>query len=387
MTVLSRGTALGGARETGGQGVYLAPTFSIPWTAAEYDDQTDPNRDESVRANDAVVQAVVPGPKQSGWSITTNIYGDIIGNWFVAMGLFDTVSVGVSTTFATGGSSAGATSISSTASVPSGSVIKAGSGSAVEYATTGSPSGSGPYTIPVTGQAGGGLLYAHSAGDPIVAQTTHTFKQGRSFSTIWPSYSFTTMDGVDILGWTGCVASEMSLKIDPKNLTSTDIKLIGQPSATQSSFSYAASAAQPIAGWTWTVSNAGASSTRGLTMDFAFKRATEAIHSSTGSQAPREVFAGALELDGTYKAIFENDTDFALFRNYTQTPTVHTLTKPLYLGGESLAITMSQSGYLTSKVSNTQTYQQLDMSLTAINNATDTGLSGVVLRNFVVAAY
>ena len=388
MTVLSRLTALGGARETGGQGTYLAPTFSIPWTAAEYEDATDPLRDESVRANDSVVQAVVAGPKQANWSITCSNYLDILGNWFVAMGLFDTVTPGVSTTFATGGSLAGATSISSTATIPSGSVVKVGSGSAVEYATTGSPSGGGPYSIPVTGLgAGGGLIYAHSSGDPIVSQTTHTFKQNRTFSTVWPSFSFTTQDGVDTLGWSGCVASELGLKIDPKALTSSDIKFTGQPSATQSTFSYAASAMQPTAGWGWTVTNASGVSTRGLTGDFTLKRSDEAIHASTGSQAPREVFAGALECDLAYKAIFENDTDINLFRSYIQTPTVHTVTKPLASGGESLVLTMSVSAYTTSKVVNSGSYLTLDQAVVGVNNSTDSGVTSVKLLNFVSASY
>lgn len=385
--VLSRGTALGCAREGSGQGTYAVPTFSVPWNSAEYIDVTDPLRDESHRANDSVVQAVVAGPQQNEWSISTNIYGDILGNWFVAMGLFDTVTAGVSTTFASG-SSAAATSISSTATIPSGSTIKVGSGSAVEYAVTGSPSGSGPYTIPVTGLGtGNGLLYAHSSGDPIVSQTTHTFKQNRSSSTVWPSYSFTTNDGVEVRGWAGCVATELGIKIDPKGLTGLDLKFLGQPSAVQSTFAYAASAAQPIPGWAWTVTNAGGASTRGLTFDMTLKRAGDPIHASTGAQAPREVFADALESDGTYKAIFENTTDLNLFRSYSQTATVHTLTKPLGVGGETLVLTMSQSAYTTGKVGNTGPYLVLDQALTGVNNASDGGVASIVLKNYVTTTY
>ena len=132
MTVLSRLTQLGGAKESV-EGTYVAPTWSVPWNSAEYQDMTDPLRDESVRANDSVVQGIQAGPQQTDWSITTNHYADWLGNWLVAMGLFDTVTAGVSTTFASG-SSAAATSISSTATIPSGSVIKVGSGSSIKLA-------------------------------------------------------------------------------------------------------------------------------------------------------------------------------------------------------------------------------------------------------------
>ncbi len=391
MTYLSRLTQLGGAKETT-QGTYVVPTFSIPWNSAEYVDVTEPLRDESVRANDSVVQGIQAGPKMTNWAIGINNYADILGHFLVAMGLFDTVSAGVSTTLASN-SAANAATLSLTASVPNNSILKItdAAGANLEYVKVGTVTGAGPYSAPITtggGTGGNTTLYAHTAaGGSVVSQSTHTFKQNRTFSTVWPSYSFTTSDGVDILGWAGCVAQELAFKIDPKGLVAADIKYTGWPSATQPSFSYAASTVQPVPGWAWSVTNAGATSTRGLTMDWTLKRTGEAIHASTGLQAPREVFAGALESDGAYKAIFENDTDRNLFLNYTQTPTVHTLTQPVLIGGAILTVTMSVSGYTTAKVANTQPYLQLDLSLTGIQNATDGGVSAVTLTNYSSSAF
>lgn len=385
MTYLSRLTKLGMAKESA-QGTYVAPTVSVPWnTGTKYVDVTDPLRDESVRANDAVLQGITAGPQQDEWQVDVNAYADIIGHFFVAMGLFDTTTPGVSTTLSAG-TSAGATSITTAASIPVGSTVRIVSTAGTDYFISGTPSGAGPYTIPVTTPSGG-LTYAHLMSDPVVSTTLHTFKQNRTFSTTWPSYSFTTDDGVDQLGWTGCVANEIALKIDPKGFATLSTKYIGQPSTAESTFSYAASAVQSVPGWAWTVTNAGGSSTRGLTMDITMKRAGEAIHSSNGQQAPREVFAGALEADGAYKVIFENDTDANLFRKYTQTVTTHTLSHPLSLGGEVITITMSKSGYTTFEVDNAQPYLQAQMNLSGINNATDTGVAAVTIANYQTAAY
>lgn len=383
--VLSRLTKLGMAKEVT-NGTYLVPTVSVPWNAAKYVDITDPLRDESVRANDAVLQALQPGAKNTTWELDINSYADFIGHLFVGMGLFDTISGGVSTTLSSA-TTAGATSISVAVTIPQGSIVTVGTGAAVEYVTTGTPSGSGPFVIPVAGGTGAGLISAHGSGDPVVGQTTHTFKQNRTFSTVWPSYSFTTNDGVDILGWAGCVMSELAVKIDPKGLITLSPKYAGMPSGTQADFMYGASAVQPAPGWAWTVTNAGAASTRGLTMDITFKRAQELIHGSTGQQGPREVFAGALEIDGAYKAIFESDADINLFRNYTQTPTTHTMSQPVSFGGASLAVTMSQSGYTTGDVVNSGPYLQLDQNVSGIANATDGGVTSVVVKNFVSSAF
>jgi Phage tail tube protein len=261
----------------------------------------------------------------------------------------------------------------------------------------GTISGTGPYTAPITvggGTGGNSTLFAHTAaGGSVVSQSTHAFKQNRSFSTTWPSYSFTTNDGTEQRGWAGCVMSEMAVKIDPKGLIKVSPKFTGWTSSTQSDFVYAASTASPLPGWDWTVTNGGASSTRGLTMDLTLKRATEAIHASAGVRGPREVFAGALECDGTYKCIFENESDINLFRTYIQEPTVHTLSQPIVqFGGSTLTLTMSVSGYVTAKVSNSQTYLQLDTTMAGVANTTDGGGTGVgviqaSLTNYQSAAY
>ena len=52
-------------------------------------------------------------------------------------------------------------------------------------------------------------------------------------------------------------------------------------------------------GWQWAMTNGGASSTRGISMDLTLKRATEALHLSNGQQAPREIFAGPMEAEGS----------------------------------------------------------------------------------------
>ena len=99
------------------------------------------------------------------------------------------------------------------------------------------------------------------------------------------------------------------------------------------------------------------------------------------------MFPGALEIDGTYKAIFENSTDMNLYIAATQLPTVHTLTQPVTSGGAVLAITMTQSGYTMGKREVTTPYVQADFSLSGIMNATDTGVAQVSLSNFQSTTY
>lgn len=383
MTYLSRLAKLGIAKESTAN-TYTVPTTSVPFTKAQYEDVTDPLRDESVRSNDAVLQGLYGGPQRSTWDIETSLYPDLAGHFLRAMIGPDTVTAATSTTLSAD-STVGATTISVAASIPAATVIMIDTSTNVEYGKVTNVAGVGPYTLTLDSP----LTIAHTSGATVATQTTHTFTQNRTAATVWPTYSITVDDLTNVRGFPGCVMSDLQIKIDPKGIVTFNPKYLGFPSSPQSTFTSAYTSIQPFLGWQWTMSNGGASSTRGLTFDITLKRATEDIHSSDGVQSPREVFAGAMEADGTYKAIYEDNNDLNLFLDYTQTATTATLTQPVAatLPGMTLAVTMSKSGYHKGAIDLGQTYVQADFDLSGIYNATDTGIAQVVLTNFTSTAY
>jgi hypothetical protein len=375
MTFLARTSFLGFAREST-NGTPVTPTTAFPFTKAQYETTFTPLRDESVRGNDAVLQGLYQGPADGTWDIETHFYPDLTGFWLRTLGP-DTVTGGLSTTL-TSSPSAGATAFTVAVATTTGQIIQIGTGATQEWATV---------TVGGTSTTIGapGLLYAHTSSEPVVAQYTHTFAQ--STTTRPPSFTFTVFDNIDYRAWPGAMATELGIKIDPAGTVTFNPKFVSFPEQTASSFTDTFTSIQPFLGWEWTVTNAGGTSTRGLTMDLTFKRDGMGIHSSNGLQAPRETFVGALVLDGSYKAIYENLTDYNLFLNYTQTPTVHTLTKPVSKGGESLALTMSQSGYSKGARDLSQTYVQATFDVSAIANTTDGGIAKAVLKNYISAQY
>lgn len=386
MTYLSRLSTIGLAPETT-QGTYVAPTVSVPFTKGQYVDDITQIRDESMRGNDVVLQGVYQGTVHSAFDLETHFYPDITGHWLRGMIGPDTVVPGVSTTLSSS-SSAGATSLSVAASIAANSYIVIDTAANLEYAKVTAVSGAGPYTLTVTGAgASGGLLYAHSSAVAVVSQTKHTFKQNRTFATVWPTYSWTVTDGVETRGFPGCVMADLQIKIDPKGTVTIAPKFLGWPGAVQSTWTYAASKVAPLLGWQWQMTNAGGSSNRGLTYDLNLKRATEPIHASMAQQGPREVFAGALDVGGTYKAIYDSQTDLNLYLNATQSPTTATITQPIAAGAASLVLTMSQSAYTKGAVELGGQYIQAGFDIGGINNTTDSGAVQAVLMNFQSTSY
>jgi hypothetical protein len=387
VTLLGRLAYVGLAKETT-QGTWVTPSYYLACTKLDFGIHYDQLKDESYRNNDSALQGLYQGAGASEVDLEFNAYPDAIGYILRIIGP-DTVTPGVSTTLSSS-STAGATTISTAASIPAGSTIMIDAGSKVEYATTGTPTGAGPYTIPISTPAGG-LTNAHNSAVAVVSQTTHTFKQ--SVTAAKPTYSLTESNVLEAWGYTGCMLSDVSIKVDPKGIVTCGAKYTGWiPTIQAGPFTPAFAQPAPLLGWQFAMTNAGSTSTRGLSYDLSLKRPIEAIHASNGSQQPREVFSGVLDADITYKAIYENDTDYNLYLQALQNnPTSMSLVQPVGAGvdaaGSSLTITTTQGGWSKGKPDVSGTYVQADFEINGVYNATDSGSVQAVLKNFVSTAY
>jgi hypothetical protein len=387
VTLLGKLAWVGMAKEST-QGTWVTPSYYLPCTKLDFEINYDQLKDESYRNNDSALQGLYQGAGDSSVDLEYSAYPDAIGYALRIIGP-DTVSAGVSTTLSSS-TVAGATSISVAASIAANSTIMIDTGSKVEYAVTGTPTGAGPYTIPITSPAAG-LTFAHTSAVAVVSQTTHTFKQSATVAK--PTYSLTQSNVFEAWGYAGQMLSDVTLKVDPKGICTVGAKYMGWiPQVQAGPFTPSFSEPPPLLGWQFAMTNAGASSTRGLSYDIALKRPVEAIHASNGTQQPREVFSGVLDADITYKAIYENDTDYNLYLQALQgNPTSMTLTQPVGAGvdagGASLTITTTQGGWSKGKVDASGTYVTADFDVNGIYNATDSGSVQAVLKNFVSAAY
>lgn len=379
------------------QGAYLAPTFFLPNIKADAEDLYVPLRDESYRNNDTGLQGLYQGPGDSTFDFDLHSYPDALPYLLRAIIGPDTVTAGTSTTLSSN-TLVNANSIPLTASVPSNSIVRIqdSGGANTEYVQVGTVTGAGPYTAPITvggGTGGNTTQYAHTAsGSSVVSQSTHSFKQNPTAaqtSWSWTKYDVATNTfGSHSRGFPGCKLTELALKIDPKATLTASAKFIGWLSAEVTDpVSPTFSSVQPMLGWQWSMTNAGGSSTRGLTYDITLKRPTEAIHSSDGVQQPRETFQGVFDVTGTYKAIFENDTDLNLYLQYSQLPATATLTQPVTSGGSVVTLTSSKSGWNKGKVDNSGIYMTNEFTIDGIYNATDGGAFSATVTNFVSTAY
>lgn len=385
MTQLSKLAILGLAKETTA-GTYVAPTTYLPFMKADFEDMYTAIKDESFRGNDTSLQGLYQGVVQADWSIDLMAYPDVTGHFLRGIIGPDTVSVGVSTTLSAS-TSVNATTISTAASIPALSYIQIDTAGLSEYAQVTAVTGSGPYSLTVTTVAGSavGLTKAHSSAATVKAATLHTFKQ-----SVVPSdkatYSLTVYDTVQTRSYSGFAFGGVDIKIDPKNAVQLSTKGTSFPAVTASPMTATYTAYPPALGWQWLMNQVGVASTRGLSLDLKLARKLDVIHSSDGTIGPREIFQGEFDADGSYKAIFENTTDLALFENYTQGASVATLQQPVSAGGSALTFTMSKAGVYKGK-RNFGEYVEIDFDLSGIYNSTDLGAMTATLTNWQTTAY
>jgi hypothetical protein len=384
VTYLSRTAKLGIAAETT-DSVYVTPAFTIPFEhGTSFRDHIIQLHDNTIRGSDVCEQDIQQGPYWSDWRITTLGYPDWAGWLLRAMIGPDQYTPGAVTTFAAP-AAPGATTITLTAAPPAGSVLMLGTGTSLEYTRCGTPAGTGPYTVPVTG-----LLSAHAAGDPARSQASHVFRQNRVFGVPWPSYSLTSDDGTECLGWPGCILGSVTVKVTDTGWMTLASTWNGFPPAGTATFTEAETSAQPPAGWSWQVTTAGAVSTRGKSLDLTLYRTLDTVTTLDSYQAPYGIFAGPMCTKGRYTAIFDSTSDLNLYRQGIQDPAVWTFTQPAQLGGSVLSLTLSRSGWTDGTVSLEEPYVTAGFSLAGIANTTDSPASGVTqasLSNFTQAAY
>jgi hypothetical protein len=383
VSVLSRTAKLGIAAESV-PGVYELPTFPVIFSSgAKYKQVITPLRDIALRGSDSELQDLLQGPAWSEWVIPSGLYPDLIGFWLASVIGPDDCTPGITTTL-TAAASAGAEAVSLAAEPAAGAVLMLGSGAALEYAQAGTPTGSGPYTVPLTTP----LRFAHPDGDTAVSQSQHVFTQnseGPTFS--WPRWSLTMDDGTGPLGWPGTVVSSLAVKIGSDGMAKLTASASGFPPAAVETFAWEGTSAQPAYGWAWAVTTGGGASTRGQQMDLTLHRDLGICPVIANSQQPLGIWPGPLQADGTYTAIFENTDDFDNFWGNTQDPVVHSLVQPVLAGGCSVTLTMPRSGWLTGEPITTGNYLSATYSLAGIAQPAGGAAFTATLLNYVQDAY
>lgn len=393
---------IGGGVETT-PGTAAAPAWWMPVTKFEWNDKPTWLKDmagRGVMGNDAF--AIIQGVKIGELTIEGPVYCDTFGYWLG--NLFGDVTTTGTATTPTGtlaaSSVVGATSVSSSVSIPASTLIQIGSGNGAEIVTTsGAPTGTGPYTIPVPA-----LTKPHAGPTPgpadaitaIINPNQHAFSlmnsgggRGQGTASAQPStLTITQYYGPAATSggrqFVNVVFSEVSVKWNAETelltYTAKAVCWASQIPASVPSATY--TTAIPIASWRGVLGLAGPASggtqvVTAETGEYTFKRDAKPYFTAQGSQNPYAIPRGGLTVEWKNSFVAADESPLLYMENNTQPQHQFILTNGLS-GANALGfqVDMQQAAFTEAKPNYGKEVIGFDCTGGTVYNTTNAGYTG-----------
>ena len=125
--------------------------------------------------------------------------------------------------------------------------------------------------------------------------------------------------------------------------------------------------------WTGTVSIGGSSVAYTQNGTLTLTRKIDPIFGISNTQAPYQVFVGALNVTGKLTFVMEDDTQLTNFLSNTQPALVFTFAQGSGATATSISFTVTKGAYTTGAIERTADHVQVTVDITAIANTTDAG--------------
>jgi hypothetical protein len=337
--------------------------------------------------------AKIAGTKTAEVELGGPAYGDGLG-YFMRNILGDLSTTGTST--GTGGTTlsvpavVGAATISTAATIPAGTTVQIGSGATAECFVTGTPTGSGPYTIPLSTPAGG-LVYAHAASQPVqpvIAPFTQAHSLLNSGGGQPVSHTITHFLGPTATSgarqYPGFCLSELGLKWNAESeLLTWSGKGTSWPSVPLGAAPVAApSLVLPVASWRMVVGIGGPAT--GVTLintitdgEVTIKRELSPYYTVTGTQNPYIIQRGGLSVEGKLNFIAADESPLLWMLNNTQ-PQLQLYLDNGLTGANRLVfqVDCQIAAFTESEADGTKSAVEYGNSFQALFNTTNAGGSG-----------
>ncbi|MFC8676673.1 hypothetical protein ACFUEN_28810 [Streptomyces griseorubiginosus] len=285
---------------------------------------------------------------------------------------------------------AGATSISTVATIPNGTIVQIGTGATAEVFTTGTPTGSGPFTIPLTSPTGG-LVYAHASAQavqPVTGPYTYAWALLNSGTGQPISHTLTHMLGPTATSgarqYPGAVFSEMGFKWNSESdLFTFDAKATSWPSVALGAAPVANPGnIAPIASWRMAVGIGGPASGGTLIAtvtdgEISMKREINPYFTGNGSQTPYIIQRAGLTVEGKLNFVAADESPLLYMLNNSQPQLQLLISNGLAgLNAGSVQFDFAKVAFVEAEPDGSKTAVEYSNSFKAVLNTTNAGGSG-----------
>lgn len=233
----------------------------------------------------------------------------------------------------------------------------------------------------------GGDVFADTIGYPLAgvlgdlvttgasAPFTHTMAVKNSTDGQATSYTLTDFNSFNARRFAGCQFGKFDLKFSADGLLEYTATAQGYASATGATPTPSFSAITPSPVWYGTTTIAGSLTTKLSEGSLSISRELTPIFTVDGSQAPYQIFQGAVSVEGSLKLIMEDDTDLTRYLTNTQPSLVLNWTQGTGAALTQVQFTMTKCAFTVAKVDRSKDYVEIDVNYKGVANTTDVGAS------------
>ncbi|WP_329140882.1 phage tail tube protein [Streptomyces sp. NBC_00670] len=337
--------------------------------------------------------AQIPGTQTAELDLSGPVFLDGLG-YILRNIMGDLAVTGTSTgsggTTLSASAAAGDTSISTAVSIPSGTLVQIGSGATAEVVTTGTPSGSGPYTIPLTAPVDG-LAYGHASSEtvqPVTGPYTYAWSLLNSGNGQPLSHTLTHFLGptasTGARQYPGACFSEVGFKWNAESdLFTWDAKATSYPSVIAGAAPVSnPGTTAPMASWRMSVGIGGPASGGTLIRtvtdgEINLKRELNPYFTGNGAQSPYIIQRAGLTCEGKLNFVADSESPYLYMINNTQPQLQLKIDNGLAgLAYGAVQFDFAQAAFTESEPDGSKTAVEYSDNFKAVLNTANAGGSG-----------
>jgi Phage tail tube protein len=169
--------------------------------------------------------------------------------------------------------------------------------------------------------------------------------------------------------------TDLGLTFNADGMLEYTVKAMGFPSSTTSAPTPSFTTVLPTQVWTGVVTIGGSSVAYVRTGTLDLARKSEAIFGLSNTQAPYQVFLGALTVKGKITFVMQDDTELTRYLSNTQPALTFNFSTGSGSTATQVAFTISKGAYVTGAIERNNDYVEVTVDIEGLGNTTDVGAS------------
>lgn len=187
------------------------------------------------------------------------------------------------------------------------------------------------------------------------------------------SYTLTDFYAAAVRAYPGCQFSDFTLKFNADGMLEYDAKVTGWASSVASTPTPSFSTVLPTQVWQGAVTVGGSTISNSISGEINMSRPVTPVYGIATTQAPFNIFLGALEVTGKITFVMEADTELTRYLTNTQPALVFNWAYGAGATAVQIQATLTKGAYVAAAIDRGSDFVQISVDINGQGNTTDAG--------------